>query len=88
MARYAQSVGVPSTAYQRALTFADAQRPVERDGVGGGALLVLRRHHPHLAERRHRLDQGLEPLGVDAVVVGDEDADGQLRPRTIALRPA
>ena len=67
-------MGVPSTANQRARTSPDAQRAVDGDGVRGGALLGLRRHHPDLAQRLDRVHQRPQAVGHVAVVVRDEDA--------------
>ena len=52
-----------------------AQWAVERQRVRGRALLAIRRDDDHLAERRECLGQFADAFAVDAVVVGDEDAD-------------
>ena len=49
----------------------EPERPVERDGVGGGRLLPVRRADPDLVALEGR-GQGPQPGGVDAVVVGEE----------------
>jgi hypothetical protein len=54
---------------------ADAQRVMEGERMAGAALLLLRRHDPDIrAERPCGLFQDLDPAGIDAVVVADEDA--------------
>ena len=73
MARLTQSVGVPSTAKWRVVDLLDAQRPVQRERVADRALLAVRRHDPHLAQRCQRRLQRANPGRVDAVVVRDED---------------
>src|SRR6185295_14238986 len=42
--------------------------------MAGGALLAVRRHDHHLRQSSQRSGQELDPLGEDAVVVGDQDA--------------
>ena len=37
------------------------------------ALLALRRHHEHIRERRHRLVQRAQALGMHAIVIGEQD---------------
>src|SRR6266513_1827417 len=51
-----------------------AQRPVQRERMRGRALLAVGRDDDDLAGRRQRLGELAQALGVDAVVVGDEDA--------------
>ena len=51
----------------------DPERPVQRERVAHRALLAIRRHHVHLAERGQRLGEHREPARVNPVIVGDED---------------
>ena len=51
----------------------DAQRPVQRERVAHRALLAIGRDDHHLAEGAERLGERRDALGVDAVVVGDQD---------------
>ena len=54
---------------------AEAQRTVQRERMGGCALLGLGRHHPHvLGEAARHALQHLDAGRVDAVVVANEDA--------------
>ena len=55
--------------------FAETQRTVQRERMGGRALLGLGCHHPHvLGEAARHALQHLDAGRVDAVVVADEDA--------------
>ena len=63
----------------------DAQRPIERERVTTRALLAIRRHHHHLGELGEGLGHRAQTLGMNAVVVGEEDA-GASRHEAIAIR--
>ena len=70
-----QSVGVPFTAKCRSRDLAQAQRIVERERMRHAALVGLRRHHPHVVRQRARdAPPALQAGGMDAVVVGAENA--------------
>ena len=51
----------------------EAERTVEGERVAAGALLAVGGDHHHLPHRRQRLGEKPDPLGEDAVVVGDQD---------------
>jgi hypothetical protein len=51
----------------------DAERPVERQRMADGAPLPVGRDDDHLAHRRERRRERRDPLGMDAVIVRDED---------------
>ena len=72
-----QSLGVPRSANFRSFDLPEAERVVERQRMRKAALVVLRRHHPDVVRQdaRDALEH-LEPGGVDAVVIGDENAHG------------
>ena len=54
---------------------AQPQRVVERQRMGDARLVVFRRDHPDVVGKLARdLLAHVEPFGVDAVVVGDQDA--------------
>ena len=54
---------------------AQPQRIVERERVRDAGLVELRRHHPDVVgQRLADLGADVEPVGMDAVVVGDQDA--------------
>ncbi len=65
-------------ALDRETTLADLAQPqriVERERMRHAGLIELRRDHPDIVGQRTRdLRADLETLGMDAVVVGDEDA--------------
>ena len=70
-----QSVGVPRTAKRRSLDLAQPQRIVERERMRDAGLIVFRRDHPDVVGQLARdLLADVEPFRVDAVVVGDKDA--------------
>jgi hypothetical protein len=56
---------------------AQPQRIVERERVRDAGLVELRRDHPDVVgQRTADLDADVEPLRMDAVIVGDEDTHG------------
>src|SRR5207247_10843127 len=62
-----------------------AQRAMQRQGVGGPALLAIRCDDGHLSHGRTYLAEHSEPPGENAVVVGDENlhrGDGASPSRT------
>ncbi len=70
-----QSVG---RALDREAALADRAQPqriVERERMRDAGLVELRRDHPDVVRQRAAdLGADVEPLGMDAVVVGDQDA--------------
>ena len=56
---------------------AQPQRIVERQRMGDARLVVFRRDHPDIVgEGARDLLADVEALGVDAVIIGDQDAHG------------
>ena len=52
---------------------AHEQRPVQGQRVRGAAVVLLRRHHRHLAQRFDGIDQGSKTGGEITVVVADQN---------------
>ena len=74
-----QSVGVPRTAKRRSRDLAQPQRIVERERMGDARLVVFRRDHPDVVGQFARdLLAHVEPVRMNAVVIGDQDAQGIL----------
>ena len=61
---------------ERRVPVAVRRPPRERQGLGAGALLAIRRDDVDVAERLQRVDHRADSRGMDAVVVGDQD-EGQ-----------
>ena len=58
---------------------AQPQRIVERQRMRDAGLIVLRRHHPDLVRQLARdLRADIETFGMNAVVIGDQDAHSSL----------
>ena len=74
IARFTQSVGVPSIAKTFGPIGVDAQRTTKRQRVADGARLLNRGDDRHVAERRERVGQRLDPFRVHAIVIGHEDS--------------
>src|SRR5262249_34490446 len=58
-----------------------AQGAMERERVADGALLAIRRDHDDFTEPAHRAGQRREALGLDPIVVTDEDERRDRHPR-------
>ena len=55
--------------------FAQTQRIIERERMGNAGLIELGGDDPDVVRQRTRdLGADVEPLGMDAVVIGDQDA--------------
>ena len=80
-----QSVGVPFTANLRVPIERKPQRIIDRERMRDAGLIVFRRDHPDLVGQGARdLLAYLEAFGIDAVVVGDENAH---HARSMVLMP-
>ena len=74
IATLTQSVGVPSTAKTSGPHRFEPQRPAQRQRMADRARFLDRGDDGHLAERRQRIGERVYPLGMHAVVIGDENS--------------
>ena len=74
IARFTQSVGVPSTAKTFGRDGVDPQRPPQRQRMADGAGFLNRRDDGHVAERRERVGQRTDSLRVHAIIIGHENS--------------